>query len=83
MKRLQAKYVAGIEVLSEDELDLSAMGLSGIVYAITEGDCSGDYNITKHKIIDGKKMAERLIMQGSDPEFFQLDEHGNDVEDEE
>lgn len=82
-KRTFHRYVVEVEVLSESEQDLSAMGLSGIAYAIIEGDCSGVYNITKHEVVDGKRMAELLLMQGSDSGFFQLDENGNDIEDEE
>jgi len=75
------RYVVKVEILSEDELDLSAMGLSGISYAITEGDCSGDYEIAEHEVVNGKEMAELLLAQGSDSAFFQLDEDGNDLED--
>lgn len=79
-KRKFHRYVVRVEILSEDELNLSAMGLSGISYAITEGDCSGDYEIAEHQKVDGATMAKLLIAQGSDPGFFQLTENGNDEE---
>jgi hypothetical protein len=36
---------------------------------------------TKEIKVDAKTMAKLLIKQGSDPEFFRLDEDGNDLED--
>ena len=45
---------------------------------IVEGDCSGKVECTNAVTLNGKKTAKALIEQGSDPEFFQLDENGDD-----
>lgn len=49
---------------------------------IMDGDCSGKATtMVENQVVSGKRMAKLLQEQGSDPEFFQLDENGNDLED--
>lgn len=43
------------------------------------GDCSGEFKQDTSKVLDGRRMAAALLAQGSDPEFFQIDEKGDDV----
>ena len=45
----------------------------------TEGDWVGDDKWEGPEILDGKQAAQALIEARSDPEFFQLDEQGNDL----
>ncbi len=45
---------------------------------ITEGDCSGDWKVTKVKELNGKQAAKALIEQGSEPSFFGLTDDGED-----
>jgi hypothetical protein len=69
-----------VTVLSEDvppEWD----SLEDLNYLITSGRCSGEVVTTKEIKVDAKTMAKLLIKQCSDPEFFRLDEDGNDLED--
>lgn len=77
MARTFYKAVFSIEVLSEEPID--DMTLEDIEYAITEGHCSGV--ITKSDTVEmtGPEMAKALLAQGSDAEFFQLDDDGNDL----
>jgi hypothetical protein len=67
-----------VEVLSEDtsftDTDLDAMH-----EAITTGDCSGVVRVEFVEEVDGPAMARLLLSQGSDPEFFQLDENGHEL----
>jgi len=51
-----------------------------VQYEITEGYCSGVVKNKGSKVINGKQAATALLKQASDPEFFQIDEKGNDVE---
>lgn len=67
-----------VEVLSEELYRNEDINV--IAYDITHGDCSGIVNCVESKEIDGKTAATLLIEQGSDPEFFQLDDEGNDKE---
>lgn len=75
------RTVIQLEVLSEEPIGYKTMG--DLDYEINEGHCSGVYKtITQDEIVSGKKMAELLIEQGSDTEFFMLDEDGNYIDDE-
>lgn len=74
------RYVYQFEVLSEEPL--GPMSLKDLEYETQEGHCSGHFLLTTEEKVGGKRMARLLQGQGSDPEFFNLDEDGNDVEDE-
>jgi hypothetical protein len=45
---------------------------------ITEGDCSGQYTVTKTEELDAEQMAKALEAQGSDPEFLLWDDEEDD-----
>lgn len=77
-KRKFYKTVVTVEVLSEEPLECDDLG--DVNYAITQGDCSGTMNMGGSRKISAKTMAKELLKQGSAPEFFGLDEKGNDLE---
>lgn len=79
MTRKFYRQVFTVEVLSED-VPLRCDNLSEIDYAITYGDRSGMVNETVCEEVTAEKMAQLLMDQGSDPEFFRIDEDGNDLE---
>jgi hypothetical protein len=68
-----------VEVLSEDPYQFES--LSELAYDVDEGECSGKTTIEKTEEIDGETMALLLMAQGSDPEFFRIDDEGNDTDD--
>lgn len=72
-----------VEILSEEyPHNLEMMPLSDIGYQIDEGDWSGSIKtVTFAKPITGKRAANAVKAQGSDPEFFQMDDKGNEIED--
>lgn len=81
------KTIINVTVLSEEPIEASSVGgvgggcaLSEIAYNITEGDMSGVLEIGETTTLNGKEAADALIEQSSDPEFFQLDANGNDLE---
>ena len=77
-KRKFFKTTVLVEILSEDfpaEFD----SLEDIHNLISEGDCSGCYEITAVSKLDGKMAAQELQKQGSEPGFFQIDDEGNDI----
>lgn len=75
------RNVIQVEILSEDPMD-GDLNLENINYAITDGDCSGRVtSVVNNEELDGKRAAELLLEQASDPEFFQIDEFGNDIDD--
>ena len=89
MSRKFYKTVVKVTVLSEDPLEPSSIegigggcALSEIAYNITEGDMSGVVEIGETETLNGKEAADALVEQSSDPEFFQLDADGNDLEEE-
>ena len=70
-----------LEVLSEEPVGNASM--STIAHNVSEGDWSGFYRTNiQDKELNGKETATSLINQGSDPEFFMLDEDGNDLNEE-
>jgi len=71
------KAVFSIEVLSEEPID--EMSIDDIKYEITEGNCSGVITKSDTTELTGLEMAKALLAQGSDAEFFQLDDDGNDL----
>lgn len=78
-KRKFYRTVVQVEVLSEEPYDFE--DLEQVRYDITEGHCSGQVTTLPTEEVDGPAMAKLLRGQGSDPEFFELDEQGNDVDD--
>ena len=77
-KRKFFKTVFTLEILSEKPIP-SDISLGELNYGITEGECSGELNQTEVKELNGKEIATALIAQGSDPEFFQINDSGEDV----
>ena len=76
-KRKFYKTTITVEILSES--DPSSLSLDNMLQVITFGEDSGMILDEKIQVIDGKETAQRLVVHGSDPEFFQLDENGNDL----
>jgi hypothetical protein len=72
------RTVIKVEVLSEEPVSFD--DLSDVVEAITTGDCSGDWKEELSQEVDGPTMARLLEAQGSDPDFFNLTEDGEDEE---
>ncbi len=66
------KTIIQVTVLSEEEYD--PISLVGVAYDIGEGDHSGEWHVTQSTRLTGQQMAKELQEQGSDPEFFQIDE---------
>lgn len=80
-KRKFYRTVIKVEILSEEPYPESA-DMHQVANDIDDGDCSGQaITIVENQVVSGKRMVKLLENQGSDPEFFQLDENGNDLED--
>lgn len=73
------KTTITIEVLSEEGEYYG--DIFDLVYDTVDGHFSGIVSNRVHKELTPKQMAKALQKQGSDPEFFNLDEDGNKVED--
>ena len=65
-------------MLSEEPVDDGNWTLEGVHEYITNGPASGEVEFSESVPVDGPTMAAMLEKQGSDPSFFNLDEHGND-----
>lgn len=80
-KRKFYRTVIQVEILSETPYPESA-DMHQVANDIMDGDCSGKATtMIENQVVSSKRMAKLLKEQGSDPEFFQLDENGNDLED--
>lgn len=80
-KRTFYRTVLTLEVLSEEPLT-GEESLSDIEYSIDVGSCSGKVETTvENEQVDGPRMAQLLLDQASDPDFFGLDKQGNDLDD--
>lgn len=73
------RTIITVEVLSEDPYQCES--LSELAYDVDEGECSGKTTVEKTEEVDGTTMALLLMAQGSDPEFFRIDDEGNDTDD--
>ena len=60
-----------VEVLSEEPVDFD--NLAAVDLAITDGDCSGKWEVSKVEELDKHEAATALMAHGSDPSFFQID----------
>ena len=75
------KSVLRVEILSEEPID-DCIKLNDIDYQITNGDWSGAMDWEHHNAeLHGMEAVTNVQNQGSDPEFFQMDEEGNEIED--
>ena len=72
------RTVIHVEVLSEDPYMFSG-NLVDVANDIITGDCSGVARTIHTEKCNGARMAQLLLAQGSDPEFFMLDDSGNDT----
>jgi hypothetical protein len=72
------RTVIHVEVLSEDPYTFSG-NLVDVANDISTGDCSGIARTILEETCDGARMAQFLLAHGSDPEFFMLDDQGNDT----
>jgi len=80
MKGKVYKSVLKVEILSEDPYP-EVMTLNQVAFDIVEGECSGvieweSLNAELH----GEEAVKECDKHGSDPEFFQIDENGNKIE---
>jgi hypothetical protein len=72
------RTVIHVEVLSEEPYVFNG-DLRTVAEDICTGNCSGIARTVLEEQCNGARMAQLLISQGSDPEFFQLDEAGFDT----
>lgn len=86
MKKKFYKVVFKCEVLvdSEDTFESMAKGLwrmDEVVEEIKYGNSSGSFYVESAQEVTPKEMAKLLQDQNSDPEFFNLDETGEELDD--
>ena len=72
------KTTFNVVVLSEEPIPW--MPLSELHHVITDGDCCGNLIRVAEEELDGKQTVAALIEQGSGPEFFRLDDDGEEIE---
>ena len=76
------RSIITVEVIHEDHRALAKLeGLDEVHNLITDGPCSGFWNVTKGPTaMNGRQTARYLLKEGSDPEVLGLTERGEDVE---
>lgn len=78
MKKIY-KTVIQVEILSDEPYIPGS--LSDIDFDTTEGDCSRKITtVSEKEVLTGKEAVDAIKDQGSDPEFFAMDDEGNELE---
>jgi hypothetical protein len=78
-KKKYYKTVIHVEVLSEEPI--GDVDMQTILYQTSEGGWSGkNTTMVQDQELNGFEMARALEEQGSDPEFFGLDQNGEEIE---
>jgi hypothetical protein len=79
-KRKFYRRVIQFEILSEEPIGDPSLAV--IAEECMNGDLNGHFlmDAVPEEVIDGKTCATKLAASGSDPEFFQLDKDGNDLD---
>ena len=77
-KKKLYRTIIQLEVITEEPLEQQP--LARIAFECDNGDYSGytNWKVTNQPI-KGKKAAKLVIEQGSDLDFFQMDENGNEI----
>ena len=75
------KTVLTVVILSETPYRQT--NLKEVGYDITEGDCTGGVVEEIHTELIGEEAAKEMYNVGSQPDFFMMDEEGNDTSDDE
>lgn len=74
------RTVIQIEVLSEDPIP-GDMTLDQVEEECNTGSFSGVHDFIKiNEEIEGEEAAKAVRAQGSSPDFFQMDENGDEIE---
>lgn len=81
MKKKIYKTRIVVEVLHEDEDRYEHVShLSSVAWDIEDGEFSGIWWPDSCVPLEGKDAVEEILNQGSDPEFFRMDDDGNEIE---
>jgi len=78
-KRKFYKTTIQVTVLSED-FPYAFDGLIQLAHDIDYGDFVGDADVSDSIELSGRAAADELFAIGSQPEFFNIDADGNDVD---
>ena len=80
MAKIIYKSVVKVTVLSDEPLP-ECTTLDDVQYNIDGGDCIGHVEWEyKNAETVGTEAVDSILRTGSQPEFFQLDEEGNELE---
>ena len=75
------KTIIEVEVLHSDERNFGEISFADILDGIDEGGDSGKFRlISSNKPLTGKKAVKAILNQGTDTEFFGMDENGLEIE---
>ena len=75
------KTLLQVEVLHSDERNFDELSFADILYEIDEGGDSGKFTIKSTNIpLSGKKAVKAILNQGSETEFFGIDNNGNIID---
>jgi hypothetical protein len=78
VKRQVWQTVIKVTVLSEDGPIGDDVDLAGINYAISEGDCIGEVEITSRQRMDPRWVRRKLVAIGNDGTFFDSEDDDED-----
>lgn len=79
-KRKFYKSTIVVTILHEDEDALHNLNLSEVASGMERSEFSGEWSVVKTLEINGRRVAKELRVHGNDPEFFHVDDKGDDLE---
>lgn len=71
------RTIVQIEIISDEPI--GDPSLEEINYQIMEGDWSGQYSVISQEEMSSQQAAIAIAAQGSQPEFFGIDDSGNEI----
>ena len=76
-KKQLHRTIIQVEVLSDGYFDFS--NLAQLSHDSMYGDISSVSEVKETSILQGDEAVAAVVAQGSDPEFFGMDDEGNDL----
>ena len=73
------KTTVTFTVLSEDPIPPNS-NIGGIVDECNVGEYVMHSSTINHEVLNGKQAAEELFNAGSEPQFFKIDDEGNEID---
>jgi hypothetical protein len=78
---IEIDILSDAPMISNVELLSSLAHLCEAIKDSTDGQCDATWDVTCDETLDAVAAVNLALVRGSEPEYFGLDDYGNDVED--